>query len=132
MLRNRAVAFLLCALASRVAFALGLGPLEATSALNEPFKGRIEVLGAKAEDFDALTVGLAGEEQFHRAGIERAAALFQLRFSVAESADGKDYIAVTSKDPIREPFLNFLLEMNWANGRLLREYTVLPGRQART
>ena len=50
MLRNRAVAFLLCALASRVAFALGLGPLQATSALNEPFKGRIEVLGAKAED----------------------------------------------------------------------------------
>jgi len=125
MQRNRAVAFLLCCLASRVAFALGLGPLEATSALNEPFKGRIEVLGAKAEDFDALTVGLAGEEQFHRAGIERPAALFQLRFSVAESTDGKDYIAVTSKDPIREPFLNFLLEMNWANGRLLREYTVL-------
>ncbi len=125
MLRNRAVAFLLCCLASRVAFALGLGPLEATSALNEPFKGRIEVLGAKAEDFDSLTVALAGEEQFHRAGIERAAALFQLRFSVADSPNGKDYIAVTSKDPIREPFLNFLLEMNWANGRLLREYTVL-------
>lgn len=125
MLRNRAVAFLLCALASRVAFALGLGPLEATSALNEPFKGRIEVLGAKAEDFDALTVGLAGEEQFHRAGIERAAALFQLKFSVSDTQDGKDYIAVTSKDAIREPFLNFLLELNWANGRLLREYTVL-------
>lgn len=125
MLRNRAVAFLLCSLASRVAFALGLGPLEATSALNEPFKGRIEVLGAKATDFDALTVGLAGEEQFQRAGIERAAALFQLRFSVADTPDGKDYIAVTSKDPIREPFLNFLLEMNWGNGRLLREYTVL-------
>lgn len=125
MLRNRAVAFLLCCLASRVAFALGLGPLEATSALNEPFKGRIEVLSAKAEDFDALTVALAGEEQFRRAGIERAAALFQLRFSVADTLDGKDYIAVTSKDPIREPFLNFLLEMNWANGRLLREYTVL-------
>ena len=125
MLRNRAVAFLLCCLASRVAFALGLGPLEATSALNEPFNGRIEVLGAKSADFEALTVALADEEQFRRAGIERAAALFQLRFSVADTLDGKDYIAVTSKDSIREPFLNFLLEMNWANGRLLREYTVL-------
>ena len=125
MLRNRAVAFLLCCLASRLAFALGLGPLEATSALNEPFKGRIEVLGAKAEDFDTLNIALAGEEQFRRAGIERAAVLFQLRFAVADSTDGKDYIAVTSRDSIREPFLNFLLEMNWANGRLLREYTVL-------
>ena len=125
MLRNRAVAFLLCCLASRLACALGLGSLEATSALNEPFTGRIEVLGAKPEDFDTLTIALAGEEQFRRAGIERAAVLFQLRFSVADSPDGKDYISVTSRDSIREPFLNFLLEMNWANGRLLREYTVL-------
>ncbi len=125
MLRNRAVAFLLCCLASRLAFALGLGPLEATSALNEPFTGRIEVLGAKSEDFDTLTIALAGEEQFRRAGIERTAVLFQLRFSVADSPDGKDYISITSRDSIREPFLNFLLEMNWANGRLLREYTVL-------
>ncbi|MCC6710301.1 MAG: hypothetical protein IT492_22310 [Gammaproteobacteria bacterium] len=108
-----------------MAFALGLGPLQATSALNEPFKGRIEVLGAKAEDFEALTVGLAGEEQFRRAGIERSAALFQLKFSVADTQDGKDYITVSSRDAIREPFLNFLLELNWANGRLLREYTVL-------
>ena len=125
MLRNRAVAFLLCCLASRLVFALGLGPLEATSALNEPFKGRIEVLGAKAEDFDTLTVALAGEDQFRRAGIDRVPALFNLRFSVADTTDGKDYISITSREPIREPFLNFLLEMNWGNGRLLREYTVL-------
>ena len=125
MLRNRAVALLLCCLASRLAFALGLGPLEATSALNEPFVGRIEILGAKPEDFDALAITLASEEQFRRAGIERAAVLFQLRFSVADSVDGKDYISIASRDSIREPFLNFLLEMNWGNGRLLREYTVL-------
>ena len=125
MLRNRAVALLLCCLASRLAFALGLGPLEATSALNEPFAGRIEILGAKPEDFDSLAITLASEEQFRRAGIERAAVLFQLRFSAADSVDGKDYISVTSRDSIREPFLNFLLEMNWGNGRLLREYTVL-------
>ncbi|MGE0859430.1 MAG: FimV/HubP family polar landmark protein [Gammaproteobacteria bacterium] len=116
---------MLSCLASPLALALGLGPLEATSALNEPFKGRIEVLGAKPEDFDTLTVGLAGDEAFARAGIERAGALFQLRFQVSDATDGKDYIAVTSRDPIREPFLNFLLEMNWANGRMLREYTVL-------
>ena len=102
MLRNRAVAFLLCCLASRLACALGLGSLEATSALNEPFTGRIEVLGAKPEDFDTLTIALAGEEQFRRAGIERAAVLFQLRFSLADSPDGKDYISVTSRDSIRE------------------------------
>lgn len=125
MLRNRAVALILCWLASPLAYCLGLGPLEASSGLNEPFKGRIQILGAKAEDFDTLTVGLAGDEQFERAGIERHPALFQLRFTLDDSSPGKDFIAITSRDPVREPFLNFLLEMNWPNGRLLREYTVL-------
>ncbi len=125
MLRNRAVALILCWLASPLAYCLGLGPLEASSGLNEPFKGRIQILGAKAEDFDTLTVGLAGEEQFDRAGIERHPALFQLRFTLDDSSPGKDYIAISSRDPVREPFLNFLLEMNWPNGRLMREYTVL-------
>jgi len=32
---------------------------------------------------------------------------------------------VTSDFPIREPFLNFLVEINWPRGRLIREYTVL-------
>ncbi len=125
MLRNRAVALILCWLASPFAYGLGLGPLHATSGLNEPFEGRIEILAATAEDFDALTIGLAGTDHFERAGIDRAPVLFQLRFTIDDSAAEKNYITVSSEDPIREPFLNFLLEVNWSNGRLLREYTVL-------
>lgn len=125
MQRNRAVALILLCLASPLAAGLGLGPLKATSALNEPFKGRIEILGAVPQDFDTLTIDLAGIEHFERAGIDRIPALFQLRFALEEGPGAGEFIKVTSKDPIREPFLNFLLEVNWANGRLLREYTVL-------
>lgn len=125
MQRNRAVALMLLCLASPLAAALGLGPLKASSALNEPFEGRIEILGANPQDFDTLTVSLAGAEHFERAGIERNPALFKLRFAIDDGPGGSDVINVTSRDAIREPFLNFLLEVNWANGRLLREYTVL-------
>ena len=125
MLRIRALALIFCCLASPFAFGLGLGSLKSSSALNEPFEGRIEIIGAKAEDFDTLTIGIAGPEHFERAGIERPSVLLQLRFTIDDSAAGVNIISVASKDPIREPFLNFLLELNWSNGRLLREYTVL-------
>ena len=125
MLRIRALALIFCCLAGPFAFGLGLGPLKSSSALNEPFEGRIEIIGAKAEDFDTLTIGIADPEHFERAGIERPPVLLQLRFTIDDSATGANVISVTSKDPIREPFLNFLLELNWSNGRLLREYTVL-------
>ncbi|MSR15736.1 MAG: hypothetical protein EXR86_14515 [Gammaproteobacteria bacterium] len=123
--RAVAVAVVLSALLTPVAFGLGLGTLKTKSALNEPFEARVEVVSASVQDFDALTVKLADEEQFSRAGVARDAVLLNLRFEVVSSEVGADYIRITTKDPVREPFLNFLLELNWAQGRLIREYTVL-------
>ena len=34
-------------------------------------------------------------------------------------------LLVHSTDAIPEPFVTFLVEVNWARGRLMREYTVL-------
>jgi len=123
MLRNLAAALALL-LVSQTVIGLGLGTLKQSSALNEPFDGRVEILGANARDADSITVKLADEAQFERAGVLRDAVLLQLRFTVVDEG-AKDYIQITSREPIREPFLNFLLELNWANGRVVREYTVL-------
>ena len=107
------------------AFALGIGQLTLESGLNEPFDARIALLSATREELDTLNVGLADSEAFRRAGVDRPFVLSNLRFEVVESESGADYIRVTSHDSIREPFLNFLVELSWANGRLYREYTVL-------
>ena len=123
MLRNFAAAVALILLPP-MALGLGLGTLKQSSALNEPFEGRIEILGATARDFDTIVVKLADAEQFQRAGIKRDAVLLLLNFKIVTAASG-DYIRISSRDAIREPFLNFLLELNWANGRMVREYTVL-------
>ncbi len=124
MLRNLAAALALMLL-SQTALGLGLGTLKQSSALNEPFDGRIEILGAAARDFDTISAKLADSEQFERAGVHRDAVLLQLKFKIVESTGTTDYIQISSHEPIREPFLNFLLELNWANGRMVREYTVL-------
>jgi pilus assembly protein FimV len=107
------------------AFALGLGDINSQSALNQKFKAEIDLLSVDQEVIEDIRINLASEEAFERAGIERLFLLSGLRFEPMYSATGKPVISITSEDPIREPFLNFLLEVNWPKGRLVREYTVL-------
>ena len=107
------------------AAALGLGKLTLDSGLNQPFEARIELLSVTADELSTLKVRLADMEAFRRARIDRPFVLSQLQFQVEEPESGADYIHVFSKDPIREPYLDFLVEASWSKGRLFREYTVL-------
>ncbi len=124
-MRARLLVYVFLAVAPGLAQALGLGKLQLESALNEPFEAKIELLSPTVVELDSMQVQLADSEAFARAGIPRAMVLQELNFVVKETERGGDYIRVYSVDPIREPFLNFLLEVSWDNGRLYREYTVL-------
>ncbi len=103
---------------------LGFGNIKMKSALNEPLRAEIELISATPDDVKALTVKLASREAFLRAGVDRSTLLARLRFEVVKRS-GKYYVILKSTKAIREPFLNFLLEMSWKSGRMLREYTVL-------
>ena len=106
--------------------AFGLGDVVVGTALNEPLEGRIELLSASPDELDSLAVTLADGETFTKAGIDRPFILSKLRFDLVRSTDSRpDYIRVSSQLPIQEPFLNFLIEVSWINGRILREYTIL-------
>ncbi|MGE4069690.1 MAG: FimV/HubP family polar landmark protein [Lysobacterales bacterium] len=108
-----------------LAHALGLGGIEVKSGLNEPLNAEIQVIQAAPGEADGLAVALASAEDFARVGIDRARMDMPLSFAVGKASNGQAVIKVTSAVPVREPFLNFLLEVNWSKGRLLREYTVL-------
>ena len=105
--------------------ALGLGEIELKSTLNQKLDAEIELVSVTADEVDSLTISMASFETFERYGITRPTALGGLRFDIAFRADGSAYVQVTSREVIKEPFLTFLIEANWARGRLLREYTVL-------
>jgi len=111
--------------------ALGFGGIKLNSSLNEKLSAEVALLSATANDIQSLTIKLATEEAFLRSGIERTALLNKLKFKVKQRANGDYYIKVTTTQTVREPFMNFLLELDWKNGRMLREYTMLidpPGR----
>jgi pilus assembly protein FimV len=113
------------ALLPGVVAALGLGGIRTQSALNEPFLGEIELLDVKPDELDGVKVLLASPEEFDRAGASRPHFLSRLRFQPSVSRDGRAVIAITSNEPIREPFLDFLVEANWPTGRMVKGYTVL-------
>lgn len=105
--------------------AFGLGKLELSSALNEPFKAEIAITALQGDDADNLQVRLASSKEFEQAGIERNFLLTQLKFDVVKKS-GSVKIVISSQQPIREPFIDFLLTATTSgSGRLIREYTVL-------
>ncbi len=105
------------------AHAAGLGRLTVSSALGQPLVAEIELVLAPGEE-DGLIARLANPEAFKQAGIEPTAALNSVRFSV-ERRNGRPYVRLTSSQPVDEPFLEMLVELQWNTGRLVREYTFL-------
>ncbi len=105
--------------------ALGLGDIEVLSELNQPLEAKIDVLSAQPSELEGMVIKLASQEAFARIGLERAQFLSQVKFSVERDADNQPYIKVTSRESVREPFLDFLIDVTWPGGQLVREYTVL-------
>ncbi|MGF6125734.1 pilus assembly protein FimV [Pseudomonas frederiksbergensis] len=109
---------------SALAPALGLGDITVHSALNQPFSADIALVDAGGLAEGDLSVSLATADEFSRASVERVFFLNNLKFTPILRGN-RTSIRVTSSKPVKEPFLNFLVQLNQPNGRLLREYTVL-------
>jgi FimV-like protein len=109
---------------STSSMALGLGDITVHSGLNQPLKADIALVDAGGLSASDLSVSLATADEFGRAGVERVFFLNDLQFAPILHGN-RQMIRVTSRKPVKEPFLNFLLQLNQPNGRLLREYTVL-------
>lgn len=104
--------------------ALGLGEITVHSALNQPFKADIALVDVGTLTQNDLSASLASADEFGRAGVERVFFLNDLKFTPILRGN-RQMIRVTSGKPVNEPFLNFLVQLDQPNGRLLREYTVL-------
>lgn len=124
--RKLAVALALAGgLGSGVAQALGLGEIELQSYLNEPLDAEIVLPQSRGVNPADVFVNIASEQAYERVGLDRDQFLSKLRFQVVTGNDGSLIVNVSSREPLREPYLNFLLELTWPSGRLMREYAVL-------
>lgn len=104
--------------------AAGLGKLTVFSAIGQPLRAEV-ALTATAEELSSLSVKLAAPDAFREAGIEFVPVLAGLNMSIVSLDKGKPMLKLTTERPVNEPFLHFLVELNWTAGRMVREYTFL-------
>lgn len=110
---------------SGLAFAVGMGSINVTSALGRPLKAEIGLVSLDNADKSSITVRLASPSDFKNAGIDYPYTLPKLKFEVDTKADGTTYINLTTTQPVNEPYVSLLLELSWSSGKMLREYTFL-------
>jgi len=114
-------------------FAAGLGKLTVASGLGEPFKAEVELLSVSADELASLVATMASEEAYIAQGITRLGIHSNIKVEIAQNSNGTPFLKLHSSEPVGDPFLDLLIKLDWASGRLLREYTILldpPGIKA--
>jgi pilus assembly protein FimV len=118
---------------TQVLAAITLGQIQVKSTLGSPLVADIPLNVDYPGEADGVTATLASNEDFVRAGISRTDLKVPLTFTVISGAQGQKILRITSSEPVREPYLDFLVQVNYPKGKMLREFTVLldpPGRVA--
>ena len=112
--------------ASFSAAALGLGQIEVKSKIGQPLVAEIPIVTSDPTELEQLQAGLASPETVARIGLRPPIGLIaDLQFNQALDARGNPVIRVTTTQPVNEPLLTFLVEVDWGQGRLVREYSAL-------
>lgn len=113
------------ALSSGMAQALQLGEMTLKSKLNQPLAVEIELLDVGGLTASEITPSLASSQAFVDAGVDRQAFLNDLTFTPVINPNGRSVVRVTSSKPLPDAYVRFLLQVQWPNGRLMRDYSVL-------
>ncbi len=107
------------------AAALGLGKLTVNSGLGQPLSAQIELTSAAKEDLDSLAARVANPTLYQQNNLTYQGVLSRARISLERGSNGEPYLKITTQSAVNEPFLDLLVEINWASGRVVRDYTFL-------
>lgn len=107
------------------AWAVALGRVTVQSQLGQPLRAEIELPQLSAQDAATLQASVAAPERFQALNLSFNPALNDVQFRLVVLPDGRSVLRLSSNTAITEPFLDLLVQANWANGQLLRGYTLL-------
>ncbi len=111
--------------ASQDAQALALGRVTVQSALGEALRADIDIPDINADEVASLRATVASPDAFRAAGLEYSPAIANLQITLQRRPDGRYFLRLTSDRPVNDPFIDLILEANWASGRIVRDYTML-------
>jgi pilus assembly protein FimV len=112
-------------LTSTSVYSLGIGSIKLHSALNQKLNAEIALVASAGESIGDIHVKLASPAKFDEAGVPWSYFLTKIKFTPVVKADGSIVVRLTSDETLKEPFLDFLVEVSGPSGSLYREFTVL-------
>jgi pilus assembly protein FimV len=123
--RNLLKTLVLVSLTPSSAYSLGIGEIKLRSALNQNLNAEIPLIMSKGDNPADIKVNLAPPDKFDNAGVPWTSFLSKIKFETITGANNKVIIKISSREVVKEPFLDFILQVNWPKGSLYREFTVL-------
>ena len=107
------------------AWSLTLGGMRVQSALGEPLRAQLSLGELTPEELSSVNAGFAPAAVYQAAGITANPILSNVQISIDRSVPSNVVVNLTSTSPMSEPFLDMLLEIKWASGKVVRDYTLL-------
>ena len=117
------------------ALALGLGKLTVLSGLGQPLSAQIELTSAQRDELDSLRARIADSSVYRDNNVPYASSLTRARITLEQGANGMPYLRVVTPQAVNDPYLDMIVELNWASGRVVRDYTFLldpPGSETQS
>ncbi len=108
-----------------IGYSLGIGDIKLHSALNQNLDAEIALVVLADEESSDIKVNLAPPDKFDEAGVPWTSFLSKIKFETKIGTNGSVIIRLSSREAVKEPFLDLLLEVSWPKGSLYREFTML-------
>ena len=94
---------------------LGLGKLTVESFVGQPLVARIELLSSSKEELDTLSARIADPSLYRQNNLQYQGVLSRTRVTLERGTGDTAFLKVTSGAAVSEPYLDLLVEVNWAS-----------------
>ena len=116
---------LVLALAPLAAWPAGLGRLALYSMVGEPLNAEIEIVSLQPSEAGSLAATVAPPDVYRQAQIAPLPNPDAVRVAIERRPDGRQVVKVSSTTPVDQPLVNLLVELSWAGGGIVRQYSFL-------
>jgi pilus assembly protein FimV len=95
------------------------------SGLGQPLSARVELTAAQKDELDTLSAKVADPSVYRDNNVQYPSAMSRARVTVEQGPNNQYYLKISTQQAVNEPFLDLIVEVNWATGRVVRNYTFL-------
>lgn len=125
LMKSIKLAIFLCALLPVAAFALDIGNVKVHSELYQPLNVDVQLTDLSGISAKELHITPAPARAYLLRGVAFDPIINQMNFDLIR-LNGDPMVRITSPQPITEPIINFLVQLQWPQGEIIKEIIILP------